>query len=237
MHMYVDIYIYIYAFSNVQAQLYIPYDTVMKDYTISTTTIEIIDKWESNRPSSSSNYSEHIVKSYIALALAHLANTHKDAKLRLQQKPYRAVYADEAYDSGKLILVPETMKVSVICPKDTVPTSGMKCNIPKELTSKVFVLMPHFTEKFVAPAWAVRSSDVEDNQNMYIQMKFVQVAVGSGVGKGKTTNSVSIGIPVLVNATEVGNNDELLFYKPAVQKKGVKRTMSINLEPSKISKV
>ena len=145
-------------------------------------------------------------------------------------KPYRGVFAEMAYGKGKLELVPETSKISLLeSPTDVV----FVCSVLDELTHLKPVLLSIFSDTFCVPAWAVRHTDDASKGNMGIQMHSVKMTVEPKPKSKGGSRVVEIMIPVMVNTAAVKENDELLFYKPAVVKpaaKQSKRHMQVALE-------
>lgn len=200
----------------------VQYEEFCNNYSPSTAVIEVIAGWLDKRPSSQQAYKEYTAKAAITLAMRRMSEiaTWEDS-LRLHAKPTRMVTATSNIPKGKLLTVPETMKMMMIEPTAVVPTGGLGVQLPKAVCDKVLVLMPHFASDFIVPAWAIRTTEDETKSNIEIVHKAVLIEVGSGKGKdkGKETSAIEIRIPILTNSKPIGKDDELLMYRPLVEKK------------------
>jgi hypothetical protein len=188
-------------------------------YRISSETFQVFDAWESQAPSNQVSYQEHVLRASIAVALASLAKETELAKLRLVLKPSRSVFAESAYNVGKLTLVPETTKVVF----DDRSTSALK----GVAGGKDFYLLPTFTETFAAPAWIVKPTADADVANMKASTRKVTVAVESG-------ETVAL-IPVVTNSKKIKVGDELFVFREASAKVAMqtKRTLNLKVEAPK----
>ena len=175
-------------------------------------------------------YCEQLGKSYIAIAISKLSEQLKSPKLRIQTKPFRAVFAEAAFGVGKFVLVPETMKIQTV---EQQPQTNLVCTITPEVSPKTFVLVPHFGDTFASPAWAIRASEQEDQRNMEVQFKSVNVNVGSGKQQG----SIVVQLPIFVNTRPLSQGDEALVFRPPQPKAlAPKRGLALSTSSSKVAK-
>lgn len=200
----------------------VEYEQFCTNYSPSTAVIEVITGWSDKRPSSSSAYQEYTVKAAITLAMRRLSeNATSEDTLRLHMKPARMVTAASNIAKGKLVTVPETMKISMIETTADVPTGGLSVKLPADVSDKVLVLMPHFSKDFVVPAWAIRTTADQESSNIEIVYRAVsiQVSTSKGAGKDKESPMMDIRVPVLTNSKAIVKNEELLIYRAPVEKK------------------
>ena len=175
-------------------------------------------------------YCEQLGKSYIAIAIAKLSEQLKSPKLRIQTKPFRAVFAEAAFRVGKFVLVPGTMKISAV---EQQAQRDLVCTITPHVSPKTFVLLPHFGDTFASPAWAIRASEQEDKHNMAVQFKNVNVNVASG----KQQVSIVVQVPIVVNTRALSQGDEALLFRPPQPKAlAPKRGLAVSMSTNKVAK-
>ena len=145
--------------------------------------------------------------------------------MRVQLKPARTVFAEEAFSMQKLILVPETTKTSADGSK-----SCFQCevHVTGGGTSKI-ALLPNFGPTFVALAWAVRSTDNPEHANVDIVKKSVSIAIS--IGKSSETR-LHVTVPYFTNVKRLQPHDELLYYKQPETKSTKRLSASILVEPA-----
>ena len=201
----------------------VEYEEFYNNYSPSTAVIEILTGWSDKRPSSLSAYMEYTAKAAVSLALRRLSeNSTSEDLLRLHLKPVRMVTASSNIAKGKLLTIPETMKMSMVEPHTDVPTGGLAVKLPESVCTKVLALMPHFAKDFVVPAWAIRATADQEKANIEIAYRAVSIQVGSGKGAGKGKDSppmFDIRVPVFTNTKLINKDQELLIYRAPVEKK------------------
>ena len=201
----------------------VEYDEFYNNSSPSTELIETLPGWSDKRPSSSSVYQEYTAKAAVSLAMRRLSESAaSEDLLRLHLKPVRMVTTSSNISKGKLMTIPETMKMSMIEPQADVPTGGLAVTLPQTVCTKVLVLMPHFAKDFIVPAWAIRTSADQEKSNIEIVYRAVSIQVGSGKGAGKGKDSppmFDIRVPVFTNTKLINKDQELLIYRAPVEKK------------------
>ena len=198
------------------------------NFTLTVHSIETLDAWQDKVPAKSGQYADLLARGYIQVAMAMVGSASGSPNIKIQTKPARAVFAQQATVSGKLVCVPETMKVLVAeDASKPLPTGALACTVPANVCGNRVYLLPTFSDKFAVPAWAIRSTENEDDANMEIQTKTVKIT--SAINKALT--AVSIGVPVLVNKRRLAADDELLIFRPPIAKVTAKRGLSMSLQP------
>jgi len=193
-------------------------------YRVSAVTLEVVADWASKSPQHQSEYRDAVVRAHVLTALAQLGRQGSTG-VRVQLKPVRTVFAEEAFAMQKMILVPETTKMSADASKSCFPC---QVNVPGGGVFKM-TLMPTFGPTFVAPAWAVRSTDNPDQANAAIVKKTVSIVIS--IGKASEAR-LQVTVPYLTNVKRLQPQDELFYYKQP-ETKGTKRSVaSISIEPA-----
>ena len=138
--------------------------------------VEVVGNWTDRCLSVSMAAKEQAAKAMVALALDRLSEDGSPPKLRIQWKPVRGVFSEMKVAVGKLVLIPETTKLSVA----TVATGGGLCAAtPIDLGGKQVVLMPIVNLETVVPAWMVRVVDDPDVATMHLTERTVSISLTS----------------------------------------------------------
>lgn len=185
-------------------------------------TVEVMDHWQEKAPGKQASYVEAKHKAYVLVALAHLGDVSVK-EVKVQMKPSRNVYSEGNFATGKLVLVPETTKVSA-----SKPANGfcLECIVSVGKLKHSLWLLPTFTDSFASVAWAVRMHDQEDTSNMTAGKKTVQISVDD--------DKVSVQIPVIQNNKKIKTGDELVMYREPPAKPAKRPpTMMLQQGPSK----
>ena len=120
-------------------------------------------------------------------------------------KPSKGVFSNAGYAVNKMILFPESTRVTV---GDCLGEGSMKGTV----AGKTFYLSSApCTASFAVPAWIVKTTSDEQRSNVHVVLKKVKVEV-----HGKT---IIVRIPTLVNHRKLKEGDELVIHKVAVEKK------------------
>jgi hypothetical protein len=193
-------------------------------YRISAMTLEVVADWATKSPQHQCDYRDAVARAHVLTALAQLGRQGSTG-LRVQLKPVRTVFAEEAFAVQKLILVPETTKTST-----DVSKSCFMCEVHVTGGGTLkMTLLPNFGPTFVAPAWAVRSTDNPEHANVAIVKKSVSIVIS--IGKSSEAR-LQVTVPYFTNLKRLQPQDELLYYKQP-ETKGTKRSSaSISLEPA-----
>ena len=186
-------------------------------------TVEIMNNWQEKAPGKQTSYVEAKHKAYVLAALAHLGDT-SEKEVKVQMKPCRTIYSEANFGNGKLVLVPETTKVSA-----TKPASGLslECIVSVGKMKHSMWLLPSFSDSFASVAWAIRTDDQEDESNMTVGKKNVQITIDG--------DKISVQLPVIQNNKKIHVGEELIMYKEP-HTKPVKRppTMMLQQGPSTV---
>lgn len=208
----------------------VPFDDFAANYTPTMSNVEVMSDWKERRPSSNRAHNDYVAKALVTLGLRQLAQSAVgEDLLRVHTKPSRSVSVSGAVGKGKLVTVAETMKMQVVRPAEVVEGS-LVVNLPSEFGGKVVVLLPHFASDFAVPAWAIKSTDVQDDANVEFVFKPVTIDVGGGKGQGKGRSSVELRLPVLTNTKALTKDTELFVYRASTKRPALKRGFaSLNL--------
>ena len=160
----------------------------------------------------------HIAKSAIFQKLLDMEHqSHKVyQRLKLIVKP-RGVWATEAFSTGKLTLVPTTLRIDVIHDGDDVKDPGHYVCLGK-YKLMTFYLMPCFimpstkddgrTTGFVSPYWSIRiTKDNKDEANVERTGSF-----------DSSDDNSSLKIHTIKNTKAINPGDELVMYVPKEEK-------------------
>ena len=196
----------------------VSFDDFLSKYNKTKSEVKDMNDWQKNTPSNTDAYQETLSKCRIQLAAAMLANKFGTPNVRIQLKPHKSVFVEDNVSSGKLVLVPETTRISA---GSDIPVGGYRCKV-KDTTGKQYALLPLFSNIFAVPAWCIRTSEDEEEANMDVQHKKVSVTAAS--------ESNNVEVPVLVNNCALKKGAELIVHRPAPEKKGTKRHMALSTE-------
>ena len=138
--------------------------------------------WPSKRPEECKAYRDNAYRAMITTALAcvKMACTERESlpKLRILMKPSRSVKTTDAYAKGQLVLVPDTSRIVSM---EEGAQQGLAARISKSDGSATIVemtLMPMFSDVFVCPAWAVKTTTDPKKINMaWALCKVTQVGI------------------------------------------------------------
>ena len=199
----------------------------MTDYGKVVNCSEDMASWPDHVPCKTSTYSDAMAKAYVQVALAQVGAMHDQPDVRIQAKPAKAVFVNHAFAVGKLVLVPETVRIT-IAENDgkPLPIGALLCTVPEDICDKRVCLVPMFSDTFVVPAWAVRPTGEQAKVNMEVNIKVVNVSCNT---INRSASSVAIGVPVLINSKKINAKDEVLLYRPAAAKAQPKRCLSMPL--------
>ena len=209
----------------------VTYNEFAGNYTPTASNVEVMSEWQAKRPSTHHAHADYVAKALVTLGLQELAKSSVgEDLLRVHVKPSRSVSVSGPVGKGKLLTVPQTMKMQVARPTE-VPEGSVTVKLPSEFGDKVVVLLPHFAADFAVPAWAVKSTDVQDEANVEFVFKVVTIDVGvQGKGKGRDRSGFELRLPVMTNTKALAANTELLVYRAAAKKNTFKRGFaSLNL--------
>ena len=209
----------------------VTYNDFAGNYTPTASHVEVMSEWQARRPSTHHAHADYVAKALVALGLQELAKSSVgEDLLRVHVKPSRSVSVSGPVGKGKLLTVPQTMKMQVARPTE-VPEGSVTVKLPSEFGDKVVVLLPHFAADFAGPAWAIKSTDVQDEANVDFVFKAVTIDVGVGAGQskaqgkaqGKGRSGFEVKLPVITNTKALAANTELLVYRAAAKKNTFKR--------------
>ncbi len=192
-------------------------------YRRTTKSVECISDWQSKAPCRAASYNEAVCKAYVSIALQHVSSIAA-TELRVQVKPSKAVFADASFAPNKLVIVPETTKMTVVA--DEHQLSSFDCSVTVGGVKTNIALMPSFSDTFVSPAWAVKVSDDPNSATVHVARRIVSVATGS---KGCEASSIEVSVPVLTNNKKLAKGAELIMFK-ALAKKAPKRPPPLTLQ-------
>ena len=215
----------------------VEFDTFLQDYTATKENVEKYEGWPDNRPSTNKQYLDAIAKAQVLTCLSMVGRIAPQPKVRMQQKPMRAVFADANYAAGKLVLVPETTRVTVAAPGSSVPHGCHVCSIDAEdedrrMSASTVYLTQMTNKDFAVPAWALRTTDDEEEATMVVTRRKVKTTFTCEKPRETTT----VEIPVMTNSSAVTAGDELvLFAKPPPKQKVLKRDVAL-LNPTQPAK-
>ena len=215
------------------------FDEFLNQHSVSKVVVELFEGWPEHRPSTNQQYTEAVAKGHLLGCLAMLAKSTPAPKLRVQSKPARSVFAESNYNIGKLVLVPETSRISAIKPGACVPTGALEAKIeelPENDTTvdhrpstPAYYLIPMLSSTFACAAWAVRTTDKEDEATVEITMRKMKVSTRLSP---KVESTVTTEIPIIVNKRSMTAGEELLLYRAPVPKaRPPKRDLTLKLEP------
>jgi hypothetical protein len=116
------------------------------------------------------------------------------------------------------------MKMSVVDASSIVAANNLVVELPSEFgDNKVVALLPHFADKFIVPAWAVKSTETEGEANVEFVLKAVAIDIGVGQGKSKGKSGIELKVPVMTNTKALPKDAELIIYKAPAKKSSSKR--------------
>lgn len=193
----------------------VTYDHFVEKFRKTTETFETFDDWSDYTPNKQDTYKDSVTRALALVAVANLATTVDAPRLRIIVKPTRSVIADQAYPVHKLILVPESNRITF----DDRQASALKVVVGDKA---VWLAPAQCTAAFAVPAWILQTTTVEDKANMHIQTKKVSITVGG--------NDVDVQIQVISNKCKLKKGDELFIYKEAVKQSTVAKR-HLSLEP------
>ena len=206
------------------------YDKFLATYTKTKSEIENVVDWHDNSPMNTETHMETLSKCRIQLAMGILATKHSFPDLRIQMKPHKAVFVEANVGIGKLVLVPETTRITVGKSNVDDPVGGWQFRATVADTPfSVFFLQCTFSKTFAVPVWLLKTTEVENEANMELCTKSV-AKVTSIWG---LSNESGIDISVLVNKVALKKGNELIVYREAapVKPKSLKRHMAFQDGP------
>ena len=170
--------------------------------------------WQERIPSKQSAYADAVDRAFVLTAVSVLAASNDPADLMVMRSPEKAVFTQAAVATGKLQLVPETLKISF---------ENKVGSFKGTVGGRDFYLQPSFSADFAAVAWLVKGKSDDESVNMAVVLKKVFVTVGQD-------KKVTVMVPVLQNTCKLKQGDELIMKKEEVAaKSGNKRLL--NLQP------
>ena len=148
---------------------------------------------------------EAVIRSTMVMAVTALGAQHNTPNVICIDSP-KAVFANQKYKKGELIIVPASTRIKFPSPDDNMhPVDSVLCTTHGGKSATFAApLAPHQN-----PAWFLSSTDVEANVNMKVNMCDVEVSVKTGKSK---SNSSKIQIPIFVNSRAVNSGDKLCFF-------------------------
>ena len=207
----------------------VDYDRFGTDYRKTSAKVEVMADWADRIPLKQAAYQETSAKAYITIAMLHYSG-ESSSGLRINTKPVRSVFAEEAFAANKLCLVPHTNRIAGANVAGQAPVGGLECLVAPHgrQEKRKFYAMPTFGESFVAAAWAVRTTVDQEHANVTVVKKQVSVSVA---GKGQPDSTVDVSLPILTNPKRIKVGEELLIYAPPAakkepQKQAIKLTLS-----------
>ena len=208
------------------------FDDFLANYTKTRSEIENVVDWHDHSPMNTETHMETLSKCRIQLAMGILATKHSFPDLRIQVKPHKSVFVEVNVGIGKLVLVPETTRITVGKSNVDDPVGGWQFRATvADTPDSVFFMQPTFTKTFAVPFWCIKTTEVENEANMELCTKSVaKVTSIWGV-----SSESGIDISVLVNKVALKKGNELIVYREAapVKPKGVKRHMAFQDGPVK----
>lgn len=203
--------------------LSIAYGCFIVEFRVTATTFETFADWQSKMPSVQQSYIDAKIKAYVTAALAQ-AGAATETQLKIQLKPTRSVYAVEAFSVGKLVLVPESNKMSMVQPH----VFALESIVAIGKVKHSVWLLPAFSDTFAAVAWAVRTitADRTGIVNMTVGKKMVTITIDD-------TTKVVVQVPVLTNSKKLKADDELVLLYEPVAKAKAKRPPALTLQSGK----
>jgi len=181
----------------------VSHNDFLAKYKKTTETFEEFNKWAEHRPEKQQSYIDSVGRAYALAAIAMLAGRTPAQNLKVVVKPSKSVIAMEAFAKDKLVLFPETQKISF----DNRTPGALMGTVSRR---QVFFAPTPCTEAFAVPAWGMRSVEAECDANMHLANRKVQVKIGE--------LHVEVVVPVFVNRRKVQVGEELVFFKAPVAK-------------------
>ena len=131
--------------------------------------------------------------------------------MRIRSEPHREVFVLEKVTKGNLTLVPSTLRVSIGDDDKAMRSGGVCCSVEAAdgATTNVF-LLPMITKDFVAPFWARRVTDNQEDAN--VRLSKVQIKIT--IGDDQVTN---VNLQVAINPKTLRREDALVLYRPLTQ--------------------
>lgn len=185
----------------------------LTEYNIAKTVVENIEEWEAQVPELNASWVDATIKAKIQCALDYEGVAVGTPQLTIQVKPVKSVFTKQSFPVGKLVLLPQSQRFVSLSKGTSAPPGALKVEFSGVEFDKDFYILPTFSKSFIVPAWAIKTVDNEDDANMAIVQRAVNVAIK--ISKAK---ALSISIPSIVNTKALKPGDELTLFKPAVAK-------------------
>lgn len=159
-------------------------------------------------------------KGAITSALRALSVSVPKPQVQIQTKPIKRIICDGTYKKGELVLVPSTMAIAASRGDQDPPKSSVEVEIECEQNTSSYVLTPPTMtadierKSLVAPLWAVRPTHKAKLVNMEWAKTTVENTIKPAIGTMKS-KTMTIGITIMRNTTQLQPGDELFVYKRA----------------------
>ena len=174
-------------------------------------------------------FKQQCAKSYITSCLYQASVEHPPPDVRFQTKPTRGVFANIAYESGKLVLLPISTRITCVETKDIKKINASTLNFevgvnPPIMEDHSFYMAPMINKEFIAHIWGVQSTDTKKKANMEFKDMPMTINVRKGKNKKDGGTGTEIVFQILVNAKKIDVNEELLFFQKPSGKSTIKDT-------------
>lgn len=140
-------------------------------------------------------------------------------KVTIMSKPTRKVFAATPYKANGLVLLPETMAVGAT--NEQVPAGAIPVETSFENTPGVtyYLSAPAMStdpskRTFVSPFWMCRASFKEEECNLVVVRRSIDVGCRLKADKKEKETSVSssVSIPVFKNKKSIAQGEELVYF-------------------------
>ena len=189
-------------------------DDFLKQYHKTNDSYEELEGWSEHRPSKQATYTDAVLRAHVLTAMATVASGADVPDLKVMLKPSKGVFSNASYAVNKMVLFPESTKITVgDCPGEG-SLKGTVDGVTFYLSSA------SCTASFAVPAWIVKTTPDEPQSNVHVILRKVAVAIND--------TAVDVRIPTLVNHRKLKDGDELLIHRAVVEKKAAaKRPLSM----------
>ena len=153
-----------------------------------------------------------------------------DAQILVHELPRIAVFADQDFPVGSLVLVPATLTVTAYGEHETAKYEGKITATIKDQPYRFALGSMAPSSDCAAAFWCVQSPKKPENANMKLEIRTLTAPVPYIASAKREATTRVVEIPVMINHVEIKKGSELFVNKPAINKVVTKKTRNIVLE-------
>jgi hypothetical protein len=196
----------------------VTYQELIGKYRLAAQKIKILENYPASEAKHNVEMSKDAWETCVKNCLHALTNETGDQPVRIQSTPYRGLFANEAINAGKLVLVPSTKSVAFADPSKA-DMKGVRAKVIVEPDKTIVLNSLPCDKKLSAAFWCVNQEKDNEKVNVELQARTVHYLLPSTktlVASSKNVKTMEI--PCYVNVKDIRPDEEILVRKVDAEK-------------------